>query len=208
MKKIKTYNNFLNEASIYNIKQEDIMTPTFIEEIQLSDNYERYLDEYIVVNRLEDEDEDEVQETEEFKEWFRYELRYRYDNVLDTLTSVIKEDNTIDIWRVMTVNDDWLSRLDKTGKHLGIYWSWNMNAAEAHWGYDENKNNELLIKSNVKEKYINWDDTIKVNMDYTLGDDEKEIRLYKNTPLKIEIVSINGEEMNMINLTKNKTFYS
>ena len=153
-----------------------------------------------------DVDKEKIEKTEDFKKWFTYELSVRYDDAVEKITNKIKPDGTIDIWRRIKVDDIWVNHLIEAGKHLGIYWSWDERAAEAHWG-DTAKNSNALIKSSIKEEYIDWRNTIYANMDLSLGEEEKEITLFKNTSLKIEELNIDGQYIDELQL-KNKTFYS
>ncbi len=64
----------------------------------------------------------------------------------------------------------------------------------------------VTVVSEIKEKYVDWIDTYRLNMDTSLGDMEKEIRLFKGTPLKI--IRIYDDKGNDLDLTpiKGKTF--
>jgi len=201
--------SFLNEMSLHSMNYNNIITPEYIKGLEMSDEYERFIENYQYEENKTDVDKDEIEETDDFKNWFRYELKYLYDDVVDKLNDVIL-DNTIDIWRMMTVDDNWISNLHQKGKHLGIYWSWDENAAEAHWGNGGQK--RVTLKSNVREEYVNWDDTIKLNMNISLGEEEKEIRLFKNTSIKIiEILDENNHnllELPEYKQIKEKTFYA
>jgi len=93
---------------------------------------------------------------------------------------------------------------------LGIYWSWDERAAEAHWGNSAH-NNDALIKSSIKEEYIDWRNTLYANMDMSLGEEEKEITLFKNTSLKIEELYVDDNDVmtsDFASVIKNKTFYA
>lgn len=203
----------LNEMSIQAINYNDIITPEYIKQVEMSDNYERYIEYYQYEENMVDVDKEEIEKTEEFKSWFKYELRARYDDAVDNITTKIKPDDTIDIWRRIKVDDIWTNHLLQAGKHLGIYWSWDERAAEAHWG-DTAKNSNALIKSSINEKYIDWRNTIYANMDLSLGEDEKEITLFKNTSLKIEELNIDGQDVEDVMGSdyelqlRNKTFYA
>lgn len=151
---------------------------------------------------LMDEDEDEIMETERFKEWLKYEVEAKIENVIDEISDYIKGD-LITIWRVMTVDDNWIKNLASTGMRLGKYWSFEEDAAEAHWG--GNQGNTVRIQTTIKEKYIDWQQTIEANIDPNIGEDEKEITLFKNTPITIQGLEVNGKEMN-IEPIKNKIF--
>jgi 2'-5' RNA ligase len=196
----------LNEMSIQSIDYTDLITPEYIKELEMSDNYERYIEYYQYEENMVDVDKEEIEKTEEFKNWLTYELREKYDDTVDRITNKIKPDGTIDIWRRIKVDDIWVNHLIQAGKHLGIYWSWDEHAAEAHWG-DTTKNSNALIKSSIKEEYIDWKSTIYANMDLSLGEEEKEITLFKNTSLKIEELSIDGQDIDELQL-RNKTFYA
>jgi hypothetical protein len=203
----------LNEMSIQTIDYTDIITPEYIKELEMSDNYERYVEYYQYEHNLVDTDKEEIKKTEDFKNWLTYELRARFDDVIDNINNKINPDGTIDIWRRIKVDDIWVNHLIQAGKHLGIYWSWDEHAAEAHWG-DTAKNSNALIKSSINEKYIDWNNTIDANMNLVLGEDEKEITLFKNTSLKIEELYIDGQDVEDVMgsdyelQVRNKIFYA
>ncbi len=201
---------FINEMSFYSISYNNIITPDYIKNIEMSDEYERFIENYQYEENKTDIDKDEIEKTEDFKKWFIVELEYLYDTATEKLKNIVLPNNTIDIWRMLTVDENWITNLLKKGKHLGVYWAWDKNAAEAHWGKSNLK--KVILKSNVKEEYINWIDTIKLNMDIYLGEDEKEIRLFKNTPILIkEILDENNNDLldsPEYKQIKNKTFYA
>jgi len=202
--------SFLNEMSLHSMNYNNIITPEYIKGLEMSDEYERFIENYQYEENKTDVDKDEIEETDDFKNWFKYELKYLYDDVLDKLNDIILPNNTINIWRMLTVDENWINNLIVKGKHLGIYWSWDENSAEAHWGNGGQK--RVTLKSNVREEYVNWDDTIKLNMNISLGEEEKEIRLFKNTPIKIiEILDENNHnllELPEYKQIKEKTFYA
>lgn len=151
---------------------------------------------------LMDSNEDDIIKTERFNRWLHYEVEAKIENVIVEISSNIKN-NKITIWRVMTVDDKWLENLSTTGMRLGKYWSFEKDAAEAHWG--GNESNTIRIQTTINEKYIDWGETIEANIDPNIGETEKEITLFKNTPLIIDSIELNGKEMN-ISEFKNKIF--
>jgi tRNA nucleotidyltransferase/poly(A) polymerase len=203
----------INEASIDTFSYEAIVTPEYIRQVEMSDNFEMFLDYYRYEFDLVGTDSEEIEDTDEFKNWFKYELMNRYDDAVDRISAKIKPDGTIDIWRRITVNDEenrWITHLAEAGKHLGIYWSWDERAAEAHWGNSAHSNN-VLIKSSIKEEYVDWKNTLFANMDISLGEDEKEITLLRNTSLKIQELYIDDQDVMASGLAsglKDKTFYA
>jgi len=201
----KSYRNWLNEGYVQDVKKEDIFSKDYDENIRnyVADN-EAMAYAYKYENNIEGEDS-EIVETEDFKKWMEYELENRFNEIKFKLENLSKN-GLIKIWREMTVKDNWFEHLQKQGNRLGIYWSYDKNAAEPHWGYNnEEKTIDVLIESSVNVKYINWLDTIKAHMMISTGDEEKEIRLFKNTPLKIERLWIDLEEKDISSL-KNKIF--
>ena len=199
--------------SVKGLNYTDVITPEYIRQVEMSDNYDRFIENYQYEENMVDVDKEEIENTPEFKNWFKYELNYMYDNAVERITNNLKPDGTIDIWRRITINDEenrWISHLADAGKHLGIYWSWDERSAEAHWGNSAH-NNEALIKSSIKEEYIDWRNTLYANMDMSLGEDEREITLFKNTLLKIEELYVDDNDImtsDFASVIKNKTFYA
>jgi len=135
----------------------------------------------------------------------KYEAEYKFDEVINMISDQIKNDN-IEIFRIITVGKNWIKHLEKQGNHLGIYWSFDEDAAEPHWGYNNSKKQiKALIKSLIDQKYVDWVRTIRANLTLSTGEEEKEITLFKSTPLKISSISINDEEQD-ISKIKNKIF--
>jgi len=151
-------------------------------------NGETSLD-YDEAQRVEGMDNDEIDETEDFKYWLEGEVQYKFDEAVNRISQeATVENGRITLWREMTVPENYIEHLLKQGKHLGIYWSFTGDAAEAHWAGQHK--HVVIIETSVEEKYINWEETILANMSPTTGEDEKEIRLFRNTPLKIEGLQI------------------
>jgi len=145
------------------------------------------------------------------------EMTTYLNNQLDSpsiknLLSKIKSDGTVEIYRSITVNQDWFDNLkNKKIKRLGFFWSWK--GGNSVYGRDKDYKVELFSK--IEEKYINWTQTIIQNIFY--GDIEDEITLFKNTPIKlIKILykksnenkwDLSSTEINPIYF-KNDTFYA
>ncbi len=202
----------LLEKSIYDIRKfDDIITHSsldnYIKHLTYSDNFEDYyVCDYRYENDIDEDIEDDViASDEDFKFWLRNRIWESFNNILIILKNKIRSDGTITIHRAMKVKDNWYETLEKEGKHLGIYWTYDEHKPEAYCG--NSQPNEAIIITKVNEKYINWNETILLNMDVTLGYEEREIRLFKNTPLKIERLIINNQEVDITSI-KNKVFYA
>ena len=193
---------YLIEMSMKSIKVKDIVTKKYIDrELDIPD-LEGYLDDYKTRELgydwtgMEDDDlpdDDEIMETPEFIEFIQYELEDAFENVKNMIPI---KNGYIPIFREMTVRADWEKNLKKH-KHLGIYWSWDEHAVEAHWGKFAKGYRKILLVSKVKEKYVNWFDTFQLNIQPSMGEMEREIRLFKNTPIKIERLYIKGKEVDI-----------
>jgi hypothetical protein len=205
---MKIVRETINEGYISDIPKEDILSKDLDKNIN---DYIGDLETYGYVYKYENPDkyedltDSEVTETEDFKNWIEYEIEYRYNNIIDKLSDLADINGRIKIWRVLAVDNNWLNHLKKEGLHLGIYWSYEKDVAEAHWGYNKDTNLYARIESSVDEKHVNWIDTIKANLNFATGDEEKEIRLFKGTLLKIENLEINLKKQNISDI-KNKIF--
>lgn len=143
---------------------------------------------------------------DDFIEWMNYEYEYHFNENKEKFMNIIN-DGAIDIWRSMMVSDEWVNDFPKSVRRLGIYWSFREESAEPHWGYnDKVKKNLIKIKSNVKNEYVDWVSTMRLSMDFST-EGEDEIRLFKNTPLCIEEITVNGKPLTLNNVI-NKKFLS
>lgn len=84
------------------------------------------------------------------------------------------------VYRAITAPVDWKPTADR---HLGIYWTWDVHAAEAHWS--EGNGVEWLLTARVTAAEIDWIRTLTANCDPTLGEDEKEITLNPASQLNL-----------------------
>lgn len=205
MKHILNFNNFINEASFNDFNEENILTDKYIKNIIHShDGIQNIMYEYISSEGLDEDDSDAIKDSEEFFQYIKQGLQIKLEDLWYDINERIDKYGYIEIYRAMSVDDNWIEHLQKQGKRLGIYWSWDINRAEAHWGFNHQK--EVILTAIINEKYINWKETFELNLDLSLAD-EKEIRLYKNTPLEITNINIDGEDLD-IDILKNKTFYA
>jgi len=213
--KAKTVNNFLFEMAIEAVDIKDVVTKDLINQY-LGDDFVLDLFCYSFSNEnnldyTKLQEDEEFKQSKEFRNWVIYEIECKFHETRDKFKYEIIDGNEITIWRKMKVEKNWLKHLEKQGNRLGIYWSWDPDVAEPHWGYDiKGKEKEIMIESSIGIEYINWIETLRVNM-HPLYEDEKEIRLFKNTPLKIIAIYDqnsyeNGVEMKISSQIKNKIF--
>lgn len=145
-------------------------------------------------------------ETEDQKnDQFIKRVNLVYNKLFNSITN-----GKIKIYREMKVENDYIDHLEKQGKHLGVYWTLDKSSVGTYFdsGYEFTKDTiKIIIESEIQEKYINWDITIKMNIDLTVGNKENEIRLFKGTPLKIISIESDGRQLD-INKIKDKIFYA
>jgi len=82
------------------------------------------------------------------------------------------------VYRVITGPENWTP---DPNRHPGIYWSFDKEAAEAHWGFVDHKH-EYLLTAKIKNSDIDWVSTISANANPS-SEDEKEVTLYANSEI-------------------------
>lgn len=209
---MKTFKKFLTESSYDDFASDDLFENWFNEISKGMGSYdgveyvfENFKDEY---EQFKDMEDDEITNIPEFKEYMRTDFDERFDKFIYNIRRIIIDNNNkIPIYRVLTVNDKFFNHLETTtSPKLGIYWSWDENSAEAHWG-DWKKPNSIIIHSEINENEVDWEATILLNINAITGEDEREIRLYNNTPLKIlALVNHKTNQKYDISKIKDKTF--
>ena len=188
------YREFLNEASIASIGLDDVINKKFLS-IVLSDSYDR---ESLVYQYMHEEgisDESEIDE-KEFSDWVKYELDYLASEFITKVNTDLIKNGKIKIWRAMSVNKEWESRLQTEAKHLGIYWSWDQEGAEPHWGYNTELPFTTIMEAEVDETSVDWYPTIRLNTE-PVSFEEMEIRLVKGSKINMISIKIDGKEIDL-----------
>lgn len=199
MKYIKGYFELL-ESSISSVRSEDILTKDkIIELILYGDFYENL---YKRENNL---DSDEEIDEEDFDSWVNYELELKIEELLRFYKREVIKGGNVTVFRKMTVKENWINHLASQGKHLGVYWTWDPDSAEAHWGYEKGKE-EVLIEAEVAENGVDWKGTIEANIRPYTGEDEREILLNRGTPVLIKSIEIDGKLIDIIPIQDKKFF--
>jgi hypothetical protein len=205
MKHIIEYPDFqkLDESLLSSFNADEMVNKDLVEDV--ISKYEEYLiSQYKYENYLPDDDGDINQE--DFSAWIEEDLKFKIEELIRFYKSEIIKGGRITVWRKITVSEDWMDHFSKEGKHLGIYWTWDPDAAETHWG-DYTKKSVALIEAEVPENGVDWNRTVRANIEPAIGDDEKEITLNKGVPLKIVSVEIDGKLVNNIPI-QGKTFFA
>lgn len=123
-----------------------------------------------------------------FNQWFDGWVRDLAWQVIDDIEGRVGRDGTINIWREITAPKNWHPA---SRKHIGVYWSWDKHAAHAHWGSFKSGHVKWLLGAIAHVDQVDWNSTIALNLNPSLGSEEKEIRLYDN--VEIVLVSLEKE---------------
>jgi hypothetical protein len=201
MKHLTLFENFITESLLTSVNLDSILTPSFVKGMAAKDEY--FMDLYKHEEQLTDVDDEDIDQ-EDFLNWLEYELRYKLEELIRLYRNELIQNGKVTVWRAMTVTSSWLDHLEREGKHLGIYWTWDPDAADTHWG-DYSKPSKVLIEAEVPENGVDWEKTLITNIEPFTGDDEKEITLIKGVPLKILSVEMDGELQDISNI-EGKTF--
>ena len=206
---MKTFKQFLiNEAQLEDVDIDKLFLVWKNNESNY-DNMETWFYMFKYDNsEYEDMEDDEIESLPVFQDYFRTKYEGLYDEFVWKITSIMNSNQGyIPIYRNMTVADDFIQQLNiKKQPRLGIYWSWDENTAESHWGHGNHKL-EIQLHSLIHNSHVDWWDTILLNLNTALGDTEKEIRLFKNTPIQIlKIIDTKTDEELDISTIENKTF--
>lgn len=201
---IKMRAKFVNEEHFARVDTDQIINKKYFD-LQFGTYAHDYIEAYRMEEYISPEvPDEEIATSKEFKSWYRSELETKLEIALSAIDRKIKPDGTIDIWRAIMVDSNWLQHLIKEGQRLGKYWTYEKGNAEPHWGYNDDEKNILaLLKSSVKEEFVDWVETLRLNTE--TFNDEKELRLFKNTPLRIEYLEVNYEPIDL-KLLKGKIF--
>lgn len=132
--------------------------------------------------------------------WSQYFIESFNESIQDMLWtikhSMDKNDGLIDVWRSIQFNkgdyDDVYDAIIK-GHHggVGVYWSWEENAADAHWG---SGGTEITLHGQVRPEDIEWEETLRKNV-YDLKD-EKELEIGQNAAIKLVGMAVETADRN------------
>lgn len=146
-----------------------------------------YLEE---VYEFEYPDNDIIEDSEHYNEFIYDLFSSNIENIFDDVYNTLEHEPLV--YRSITVSEDWTIENLKD-KNIGIYWSYDKDKAEPHWGYIKNKKEILIIGEIIYDDSVNIDETILLNLAPGLGEEEKEIRLIKDSYILVKGVEIDGE---------------
>jgi len=134
--------------------------------------FSEYLEESEVSNKLLRS----IIRSKMFNEWFEEFIYHKIDSFLKNLTF---EDNQLKIYRAITAGYDFIEKVRVVNKfNAGIFWSYDYEYAIPYNGCPSE--DTYIFHANVNLSSIDWYKTIMLNLVEVYGEDEKEIRLFKN----------------------------
>jgi len=115
----------------------------------------------------------------------------RFDRVKEKIMKHIRS-GKIKIYRGVNSVEPLTSSLLKK-RTLGQSWTYDMGAARSY--RDTPYGDDYIIQSEIDERHIDWEATIALNTIDVRGNFEREIRMVKGTPIKLERIYIMDGKM-------------
>ena len=145
--------------------------------------------------------------SKKFKEFLRDEREStaqdwyddRWNELENDMSDKLKSgEHGIKIYRAITVEDPdefiFHSSFDtyiNDHNGVGVYWAWDEDSAEAHWGHGKGK--EIVIHAEAPLSSIDIKTTLMLNMNPSLGRDEAELRLKEKAKVFVLGFEVGGE---------------
>lgn len=151
---------------------------------------EQLLDQYCRESGIErDEDESGLSggapfevspDTEDFRGWFKGWATDLIWDAWGNFSHLFDSQGNATLYRVITAPANWTPG----DRHPGIYWSWDKDAADAHWGDFSDGQVKWRMTGIINMRDVDWESTISMNIlpDYK---DEREIRIKEGSPVKL-----------------------
>jgi len=111
------------------------------------------------------------------------EMENMYDEAIWRVEDGLDEE---DCWRVITAKEG-VDPTQLTG--LGVYWSYEKDAAEAHWGGSKNQQT-FRFHARIDTENISKSNTVWNNTRTSTGEEEKEVQFYSHSPIYVYDVEV------------------
>ena len=115
----------------------------------------------------------------EFRKWFASEIESEAFDAYHKISRRM-QGGRLQVYRAITAPHDWAPG----DRHPGLYWSWDVAAAEPHWGSYEKGHTKWIMEATVDSTDIDWVATLAMNS-LTSYRDEKEIRIKEGVPIHV-----------------------
>jgi hypothetical protein len=136
------------------------------------------------VDEFDDMSPEEQEEIVTSRAYSDLEGRY-YDAVVNHERSTFPRD----LYRAVTLKGG-IDGLKTQG--VGIYWAFDENRADAHWGEFGVGYQKYILRAKVPETVVDWRRTILANIDPSTGDDEAEVTLIPGSRFELTGWKIQG----------------
>lgn len=179
------------DISFENLELSDILSDKELMGLYDNDNMETYYQYYL---NNGDNITEQIKESSHYKKAIKEYIKELFETFYYNIDDRIRN-NSITIFRAITVDDDWLPSFSKNKIiKLGVYWAYDSKGAVTHWG-DYNKKNEVILSGIVELDKIDWEGTFLVKLRIDQSDEEMEIRLKEGVEIDLTSITIEGEEV-------------
>jgi hypothetical protein len=191
------------EEKLSQYDSKNVVTKKFLQQLDMdSSSYEFLFNQYKFEDAHIDQDIDfdEFSKDEgnlkDFEGWLRYEFDYRFNEQKSLYETLFRNGNgRMTLFRSMYVPKEWISSLSNGDIKLGIFWAYEEDAAEAHWGHGQGT--EILLQTSVTEEQIDYTGTFEANLHPSVGEEEKEIRLNEHEKIPLEALWVENNEIKL-----------
>lgn len=129
----------------------------------------------------DDEEEEFDTDSPEFQEKLLAWAKDRVWSAHEEIDYMFQGKDVIRVYRMITAPPNWKP---DPKQHPGIYWSWDEDAAEAHWGSFGKGHVQWLLVADVNSSQIDWVSTLAANA-VPDSESEREITLRQDTPVQL-----------------------
>lgn len=164
-----------------------------------SDNFE----DYVWHNQEKDIEEFKLENPNisqsELDKWEDNQLRINarewFDDYLDNWEKEFNqkiqfEDEYVFVYRCITVPNikEFINSIKngyyiKNYQGLGIFWSWDKDKADSHWGHHSDGEKDIVLKAKVHYSLIDFETSMILNFAPSIGFDEAEFQLMEGNEI-------------------------
>jgi hypothetical protein len=127
-------------------------------------------------------------------------IRERWDSFIgDFSKEAVETERKLVVHRCIQVDDPkaFVKKLISDSKKprrkgLGIYWTWDFEAAVCHWG--AGRGTDILLTGLVDHHAVDVEETVLANFSPDDGEAEREIRLHEGEPVLLTSVSLSDTD--------------
>lgn len=207
---LENINNDFNSILKKNYKQLYSLWSNYLEDELIDSLNLENLDSEIILEAIsffkyKIELKNEITNVDSIEELLDSKYSKQYKNILIYLLIKEKFNNEISvefsnfsyplkIYRAIKLTEIQFKKILESKSGCGIYWTYEKDLAETHWGYDEDGISYVFNAETTKDN-IDWNSTYLANLHPTTGSDEKEITMKLKSKIKLISVSKENKEI-------------